>query len=324
MKQKKELTVGRIIKRIILITLCVIIGLAVLICGFAFAAQVSFVKEYRKTPVLSDITSISPLDDEETAARAKEYERSDRAIGEKINQLGSAQVSSETQKEIDEVNQKITDYFMETIDVDVSDRLSELEVRVFDFYAAEEYGVAGYYNQYSDEKVVYLDSFSYFSESEKNESFYPTYIHEAMHYLGIAPKNSNELGYIYEGIDEYVTGQLCEHEKIDYKLQYYRNMSRLAGEIVKCSPEIVKGLIEGDGTYDLAGKLNETFDGFAQELESAFLYYAGSPNALDIGLDDFTAAQYLVGEYCKAHNEQAKIVMWSFGINWNNEYNMNV
>ena len=184
----------------------------------------------------------------------QEYLEMDKAIAEHTDD--AIDLSGESKKLIDELNNEIARYFEEVYEIDVTGRLAKLNVKLINPPQDLDIIIYGYYNNIQFDNNVYISS----AIVDDETLFEYTYVHETMHYLGFSSKNSIELTYVYEGLTEAITENIHEYSKaFDYVDDPIYFESKLAAkEILKATPEIVAEIILAEGEYDLEANINAT------------------------------------------------------------------
>lgn len=184
----------------------------------------------------------------------QEYLEMDKAIAEQTDD--AIDLSGESKKVIDELNNEIARYFEEVYEIDVTGRLAKLNVKLINPPQDLDIIIYGYYNNIQFDNNVYISS----AIVDDETLFEYTYVHETMHYLGFSSKNSIELTYVYEGLTEAITENIHEYSKaFDYVDDPIYFESKLAAkEILKATPEIVAEIILAEGEYDLEANINAT------------------------------------------------------------------
>lgn len=263
MQKKKLIIIGT--------ALVLVIGLGF---GIFFGGNAMGENNYWQAAPITDIESVGDYTQDVLDEMAKTYDEEEKEVIDYLKQENVIRdLSAEEQKVISECNALITRYFKETYNIDVSDRLAVLQAKIADFSLSDELqGLAGYYNNYEDDGIVYVGS----QWVEEGDFFKETYIHETLHYLGIAQDGSGNIIYIYEGITQYVTheifrfGEICTDSGCVAEETYIEYVD-VATEIIKQTPDVVRNAIEGEGKYDLETKLDTAFGGkgFADRLNAA-------------------------------------------------------
>ena len=254
---------------------------------------------YWDTPIESNVARIYHIDDETAVQRKKEYDEGEKKTQEAIALKGTEELPEHIQSQIAEINKKLTHYFKEKVGIDVSKKLENLNVESFDFKGAELADIVGYFNNYSWENKVYISSELISEEFEIEQ----TYIHEAVHYLGGCQRGNGDLAYLYEGITE----DLCNFEDIPYiDDSAYGLYKEVAKSLIEISPDIVSKIIEGEGSFELSGMLNNYFDeNFATNLEFAM------EDEADYEIE------YLVSEFSKANSKKVELNLTKlFELKW--------
>lgn len=302
--------------KILLITIIsVALAIIVFIGGF-FAANSIGENNYWNSPVSKDIVSIGNYDEKTMADMMSEYDEGEQECIDAVNK-NSSSIPAHYKKLVSEINSHIANYYQEKYSIDVSERLDNLNLKQIDFPIE---GIAGYYNNYQGDNVIYMDNDIFSDEGVDLYScsdFISAYIHETNHYLGTTEIGSGNLAYIFEGFTEYLTIEILDYSKLveNYADQAaYTQCVAIVKEMLKVSPEIVKHLIENGGKYDLEKELNSAFDGqgFADQLNCSLQDLLAG--------DDSSAytVQLLGNEYLKAcgANDSDLDLCSNFGFKW--------
>ena len=282
-------------KRITTIVVSTIIVFAIIFSSF-YGTKVFATNKYRNAAVTDNIEYIYRLDDATIASINNENDENEKEIIDAIANGTPMDLPENYQKIVLETNKKIVDYFKQEIGLDVSERLSNLQVKSFDFSKAGIETFYLYFDNYSWNSVIYLNSI--IIDKDVSVDMRQDYIHEVVHYLGCCQKGNGSLGCFYEGLTEQITENLCNQEGIPYEdstaYGFYKNPAK---KIMKANPELLKEIIKGCGNYDLEGKLNQTFGGkqFASQLNNALT-----------DKKEFEVT-YLINEYIKANTMEGEL-----------------
>jgi len=298
-------------KKVMAIVITTVAAIGILI-GSMFGLQNYATDKYWSTPVASDISDVYQLDSKTIALMKETYDEEEQELSHAVTDNGKT-LSAELQDVVNKTNEKIIDYFQKKASINVSEKMSKLKVKSFDFDGKGFGGIDGYFDNYNWGDTVYINST--LTQGDSNDTFAQTYIHEAIHYIGFSCRGSWELAYLYEGMTEHLTENLCHAENIPYyPYSSYGMLIESAKEILKVSPELVHEIAEGNGMFNLKEKLNKTFGNqeFANQLENAM-------NDAMAGSEDAKyALQYLTCEYIKSQggNEAEINIVKSFGLKW--------
>ncbi len=149
------------------------------------------------------------------------------------------------------LNEKITQFFMDLYNIDVSEKIQNMEVNFFLTPIADEF-TAGYTPRGSkgiNLNVVLLEdaNYSIFLTS--------TYIHEMMHYLGVTSKTSSAID---EGMADFLASKFTTYAGITYlptdSYEYYRMVANQMCAVNE--NEIVSGYI-GNSNFDITAHITE-------------------------------------------------------------------
>ena len=258
------------------------------------------------------------------------YERKLNSIADMYDEFQSQADSAITQAEdlpeecipfVREANQMLIDFFAEEYGVSVEAELAELRVQQFDlpegttgvYYTIEDGITDGKVVFISDDIIADLKGASSDEYELKfwKESFYGTYLHEAIHYLGVScPTIDPDTGKsvldglgMVEGMTQALTLAVMEHGgyPVDFNNIYMLN-TQLAQQFLIADSELVVELVDGFdymSVEEINAYLDErSFDGMGEAMDKVLSV------TIEYGMNKRFQrdAQYLMGEYLKHYN----------------------
>lgn len=221
-------------------------------------------------------------------------------------------------------NQAIIKCFQEAYGVDVTPRLDALQVMEAAYPENVSQMVGGSYSSdFPDKLFMNADILNSFipdggaagtleaTSTEFSVKMLRTvYIHEVIHYLGF---NSDSIfNHFTEAIAEYLNKKVMLHNGITYdSITGYAAIQGFAAQIIECDPELVREVLTNGG-----GNMGEYFNAkFNDKSDTNYAeYYDKLIGLIQTGniknLNKIVYyTQYLTYEYCKAANNEARIII---------------
>lgn len=264
-------------------------------------------------------TIVSPIDwsfyDDIVEEINQTYKEEDEIVYRDIKR--AKELPEKYKKIAENCKKAIIIYFQEEMAMDVTQKLSKMEAKIVDFSLEDLYGV--FDNIYWDNTIYLLDELTQEDNPYYQEGLFQiVYIHEALHYLGGAPKGSQDMTYFYEGIVELLTEEICIYSKILYwEATYYTVNKTVAEQMLSAYPNMVIEIFSSEGNYELSKKLNAILENdYGEELEKLLTLALNGYNQKEI----MFALQYITCELikCGEKNEGIKEfkVVKNFEIEW--------
>ena len=228
---------------------------------------------------LNDLSTVAWMSDDERKKKEDEINAVGDLIDKLIDEKKYTDISDEFAALTKEVNEKICDFFLKRYDLDVSEKMSKVEAKIYDPSALKsgDISLGGFYSEREDARyLVFISDWV----GEDFDSFSELYVHECMHYLGVCLRKDDVVGaQIYESMAELLTARLCLSEGISYTHICGYKPELIDGIID--DDELVKKVISGDGRFDIAEEVNRVFgnDDFCKTFDDA--YYLENTAAIE-------------------------------------------
>lgn len=158
---------------------------------------------------------------------------------------------------IQELKEGITTFLLQNYQVDVSEKLAEQEIKIFEATGMWEYTLMGYVDS-ENPKVIKLNKVLLGASPNFFDSIY---IHETLHQLGI---RSTEYSQLDEGIADALMDMICYSMGITPVLSDdYWACRTVAYQILAADPEIVSCYLKGEG-FNILDRVDEKLDSVTQ------------------------------------------------------------
>lgn len=218
----------------------------------------------------------------------------------------SDQMDDRQKKTISKVQDQLKSYFLKVYGVDISEKLKIQKIKFFrDKYTIDDSWTSGYVLP-KEPNVIYLNVLLLTNKSSKLES---SYIHEAMHTLGI--HSAEDITFIDEGFAESESEDFAKYYNINYSsTKSFYNCKALAKQMKIANPNLIKNYISNN-EFSIMEEINERLSNVkmpsikiskpGESLETYLKAFASpesySTNNYSIWLS--FQSQEIVANYCK-------------------------